>query len=109
MAGFERALTGRPDDARGDVDRISSEALRPAALMVGVLFVVFAVENWLAYPAPARGTVVPSNIGLAVLGFALYGLFRRVTLSALGTHVAAAVLTRSSRGCSTSRSTRATR
>src|SRR5437762_560185 len=92
MAGFERARTGYPDDARGDVDRISSEALRPAALMVGILFVVFAVENWLPYPPHARRTVVLYNIGLAVLGFALYGLFRRITLSARGTHIAAAVL-----------------
>jgi len=92
MAGVSRALTGCPDDARGDVDQISSEALRPAALLVGILFVVFTVDNWLGYPPDARGTVVPYDIGLAMLGFALYGVFRRITLSARGTHVAAAVL-----------------
>jgi signal transduction histidine kinase/ActR/RegA family two-component response regulator len=91
MAGFVRALTGGPDD-RGEVDQISSEALRPAALMVGVLFLVFTVQNGLEYPPQARATVVPYNIALSVLGFGLYGVFRRITLSARGTHIAAAVL-----------------
>jgi hypothetical protein len=49
-----------PADA---LDQFSSEALRPAALMVGLLFVVFAVQNGLSYPADARAIAVPYDIG----------------------------------------------
>jgi two-component system, cell cycle sensor histidine kinase and response regulator CckA len=78
--------------ATGDIDDLATDALRPAALMVGVLFVVFTIQNWMSYPPSARATVVPYNIGLVLLGFTLYGVCRRVKLSSFGTHVAATVL-----------------
>ncbi|HEX3765529.1 MAG TPA: response regulator [Kofleriaceae bacterium] len=77
---------------QGDVDQFSSEALRPTALMVGVLFVVFAIQNGLSFPPDARVTVVPYNIGLSLLGFTLYGVCRRIPLTSRTAHLAAAGL-----------------
>jgi len=78
--------------AQGDLDQISTEALRPAAFIVGVVFIVFTIQNWLSYPPDARATVVPYNIGLVVLGFTLYGVCRRITLSPRGLRFAASGL-----------------
>jgi len=87
----ERAWTGRLEVA-DDLDQLTSEALRPTALMVGLLFVVFAIQNGLSYPPDARATVVPYNIALSVLGFTLYAVCRRIRLSSRATHLAAASL-----------------
>ena len=93
IADADRAkLTGRLAKVEGDLDQIATEALRPAALTVGGVFVLFTIQNWLTYPANARATVVPYNLALVVLGFTLYGVCRRVTLSPRGIHLASAVL-----------------
>jgi signal transduction histidine kinase len=88
----DAALTGRLAKAEGDFDQLAAEALRPAALLVGTLFVAFAIQNWLTYPANARAVVVPYNLGLVALGFTLYGVCRRVALSSRAVHLAAAGL-----------------
>ncbi|HEU4730732.1 MAG TPA: ATP-binding protein [Kofleriaceae bacterium] len=85
----ERALTGRLAKIEGERDQIATEALRPTALMVGVVFIVFTIQNWVSYPPEARATVVPYNVGLVVLGFTLYAVCRRITLSSRGSHIAA--------------------
>jgi signal transduction histidine kinase/ActR/RegA family two-component response regulator len=74
------------------VSDIGTEALQPAALVVGLVFVVFAVYNWIAFPAPARVPVTLYDLALIVLGFALYALCRRVTITPRGAHLGAAVL-----------------
>jgi len=85
----EAALTGRMARVQVDLDQVATEALRPAALLVGVIFVVFAIQNWVSYPPDARAVVVPYNVGLVVIGFTLYGVCRRITLSTRGIHLAA--------------------
>jgi signal transduction histidine kinase/CheY-like chemotaxis protein len=71
---------------------IGTEAVQPAALVVGSVFVVFAIYNWIAFPPPARIPVFVYDLVLIGLGFALYAICRRVTLSSRGAHLCAALL-----------------
>jgi signal transduction histidine kinase/CheY-like chemotaxis protein len=88
----QRALTGPLARVVDDLDRVATDGLRPAAMAVGVLFSVFTIYNWLAYPPDVRIPVVICDLGLVVLGFALYAVCRRRTLSSNGIHIAAAAL-----------------
>jgi signal transduction histidine kinase/ActR/RegA family two-component response regulator len=88
----ERALTGRLARVAGDLDRVATDGLRPAAMAVGILFSVFSINNWLRYPPAVRTPVVIYDLGLVALGFTLYTVCRRVGLSSRGTHIAAAAL-----------------
>jgi hypothetical protein len=85
-------LTGQLARVVGDLDRVATDGLRPAAMAVGVLFTVFTVYNWLAYPPDVRIPVVLYDLGLVVLGFGLYAVCRRRTLSSNGIHLGAAAL-----------------
>jgi two-component system cell cycle sensor histidine kinase/response regulator CckA len=88
----DSALTGRLARVAGDLDRVATDGLRPAAMAVGILFTVFSVNNWLRYPPEVRTLVVIYDLGLVALGFSLYGVCRRVVLSSRGIHLAAAAL-----------------
>ncbi|HEX8111802.1 MAG TPA: histidine kinase dimerization/phospho-acceptor domain-containing protein, partial [Kofleriaceae bacterium] len=70
-----------------------TDALQAAALIVGVLFIVFAVYNWLAFPPRARGPVCIHDLCLIALGSGIYALCRaRRSLSLTAVHVGAAIL-----------------
>jgi signal transduction histidine kinase/CheY-like chemotaxis protein len=88
----EPALTGSLARAASDLDRLRSDGLKGAALAVGSLYIVITINNWLQYPPDVRVTVLLYNLGLVVLGFSLYVLCRRITLSSTGIHVGVAVL-----------------
>jgi signal transduction histidine kinase/CheY-like chemotaxis protein len=88
----QRALTGSLARVVGDLDRVATDGLRPAAMAVGILFSVFTIYNAIAYPPGVRLPVVLVDLGLVALGFGLYGLTRRRTLSSNGIHIAAAAL-----------------
>src|SRR4051812_8624275 len=65
----ESALTGRLARVAGDLDRLATDGLRPAAMAVGILFSVFSVDNWLRYPPDVRKLLVVYDLGLVALGF----------------------------------------
>ena len=88
----QRALTGPLARVADDLDRVATDGLRPAAMAVGVLFSVFTIYNGLAYPPGVRVPVVMCDLGLVALGFGLYAVCRRRTLSSTGIHIAAAAL-----------------
>jgi two-component system cell cycle sensor histidine kinase/response regulator CckA len=79
--------------ARADyLTYITADELRPAAFVVGALFVVFTIYNWLQFQPGVRGPVCLYDVGLIALGFGLYVACRRITLSSTAIHIAAAVL-----------------
>jgi signal transduction histidine kinase/CheY-like chemotaxis protein len=82
----------QPRPLRVGLGEISSDNFRPAAIVVGALFVVFTIYNWFQFPPGVRGPMCTYDLGLVVLGFGLYTLCRRVSLSPTGVHIAAAVL-----------------
>jgi signal transduction histidine kinase/CheY-like chemotaxis protein len=88
----ERALDGSLARVAGDLDQVASDGLKAAALAVGVLYIVLAINNWLRYPPGVRAAVLLYNLGLVALGFSLYAVCRRSALSSAGIHVAVAVL-----------------
>ncbi|HEX3763342.1 MAG TPA: ATP-binding protein [Kofleriaceae bacterium] len=70
-----------------------ADSLRPAAMIVGLLFIPFLIYNALAFPPGARGPVCLHDIAMIALGFGLYAACRRrPTLSLLAVHVGATVL-----------------
>jgi signal transduction histidine kinase/ActR/RegA family two-component response regulator len=75
-----------------DLGRIASEALRPAALVVGLMFVVFAIYNWVAFPPSVRLAAVISDLVLVAVGLGMYAALRRITLSSTGFHIAGSSL-----------------
>jgi signal transduction histidine kinase/CheY-like chemotaxis protein len=75
-----------------DLRHMAADDLRPAALMVALLFSVMAVYNWVEFPPPARLPSVLYDLALIVCGAALYVACRRVKLSPTGVYLAAAVL-----------------
>ncbi|HEU4732024.1 MAG TPA: hypothetical protein VFT22_29210, partial [Kofleriaceae bacterium] len=87
-----RALTGRLARVERDLGQVANDGLRPAAFVVGVLFVVFGAYNWVALPPDARTPLVLYDAALIAFSFALYGVCRRFELSSNGVHVAAAAL-----------------
>jgi signal transduction histidine kinase/ActR/RegA family two-component response regulator len=75
-----------------DLRHLGNEGLQPAALVVGLVFIPFAIYDWLVSPDEVRGMACSYDLALVVLGFAMFRLSRRVTLSLRGLHVGAAVL-----------------
>jgi signal transduction histidine kinase/ActR/RegA family two-component response regulator len=70
-----------------------TDGLQAAALIVGLLFIVFAVYNWLAFPPGARGPVCLHDLGLIALGFGIHAMCRkRRALSLSAVHRCAAIL-----------------
>ena len=88
----EPALSGSLARAASDLDQVRSDGLQGAALAVGSLYIVITINNWLQFPPEVRVLVLLYNVGLVVLGFSLYALCRRITLSSTGIHIAVAVL-----------------
>jgi signal transduction histidine kinase/CheY-like chemotaxis protein len=66
--------------------------MRPSALAVGGLFVIFAIYNWFDFPPRARVPVVIYDLALIVFGFGLYAACRRITLSPTGAYIASTAL-----------------
>jgi signal transduction histidine kinase/CheY-like chemotaxis protein len=85
------AATGRRAGT-GDLGDVTSDNFRPAAFVVGALFVVFTVYNWVQFRPGVREPMAIYDVALVALGFGLYGLCRRISLSFVGLHIAAAVL-----------------
>ena len=76
-----------------DVGHLATDGLLPAALVVGIMFVVFAIYNWIAFPPGVRGPVCAHDLGLVALGFGMYAMCRRRrALSVHGVHCCAAIL-----------------
>jgi signal transduction histidine kinase/ActR/RegA family two-component response regulator len=69
-----------------------TDGLQAAALVVGIVFVVFLVYNALAFPPGARGPVCIHDAGMIALGVALYMVCRRRALSLTAAHLGAAIL-----------------
>jgi len=88
----EHALTGSLARVAGDLDQVASDGLKAAALAVGILYILIAINNWLQFPPAVRVTVLLYNLGLIVLGFSLYAVCRRAALSSTGIHIAVAAL-----------------
>jgi signal transduction histidine kinase/CheY-like chemotaxis protein len=88
----QRVLTGRLARVERDLGSVATDGLRPAALAVGLLFVAFAIYNWVAFSPDIRVPVVLYDLALVALGFGLYTVCRRVQLSTRGIHMAAAAL-----------------
>jgi len=76
----------------GGLGEITSDNFRPAAFVVGALFVAFTVYNWLTFRPGVREPMCLYDLGLVVLGFGQYAIARRVSLSPTGVHIFAAVL-----------------
>src|SRR5690349_7208107 len=63
-------LPGRTRPVSGPLSTVAStgnawtDGLQPAALIVGLLFIVFTVYNWLAFPPGVRGPVCIHDLGL---------------------------------------------
>jgi signal transduction histidine kinase/CheY-like chemotaxis protein len=76
----------------GGLGEITSDNFRPAAFVVGALFVAFTVYNWLTFRPGVREPMCIYDIGLVVLGFGQYALARRISLSPTGVHIFAAGL-----------------
>jgi len=91
-AQHQHALTGRLALVELDLRGVATDGLRPAALAVGILFVVFAIYNWFAFAPAIRLPVVIYDVALIALGFGLFAVCRRVQLSPRGIHIGAAVL-----------------
>jgi signal transduction histidine kinase/ActR/RegA family two-component response regulator len=77
---------------QGDLGRVTSESVRPAALVVGVMFILFAIYNWVAFPASVRVAAVISDLVLVAVGVGMYAALGRIALSQTGCHIAATVL-----------------
>jgi signal transduction histidine kinase/CheY-like chemotaxis protein len=76
-----------------EVGHLAADGLQPAALLVGTVFIVFAVYNWLVFPPPARVPVFVYDLVLVGLGFLLYGMCRRKRIVSMGgVHLSAAAL-----------------
>jgi len=88
----ERALSGSLARVAGDLDQVASDGLKAAALAVGILYILIAINNWLQFPLEVRVIVLLYNLGLVALGFGLYAVCRRITLSSTGVYIAVAVL-----------------
>ena len=88
----EHALTGSLARVAGDLDQVAADGLKAAALAVGILYILIAINNWLQYPPAVRVTVLIYNLGLVALGFGMYAACRRIRLSSTGVHVAVAAL-----------------
>ncbi|HEY0477702.1 MAG TPA: histidine kinase dimerization/phospho-acceptor domain-containing protein, partial [Kofleriaceae bacterium] len=85
-------LSGPLGRVEGDLRHLGNDGLQPAALLVGGLFVVFTIYNWLGFPVGVRGPVCVYDLGLVALGFGIYKICRRVPPSLRGVHLGAAVL-----------------
>ncbi|HSS00748.1 MAG TPA: ATP-binding protein [Kofleriaceae bacterium] len=81
----------RPRTA-GGLGEITSDNFRPAAIVVGGLFVAFTIYNWIDFRPGVREPMCIYDLGLVVLGFGQYTLSRRISLSPTGVHIFAAVL-----------------
>ncbi|HMG57630.1 MAG TPA: ATP-binding protein, partial [Kofleriaceae bacterium] len=94
MPGAAPGVPGRrPERGDREVGHLATDGLQPAALVVGAVFVVFAIYNAIAFPPGARGPVCAHDIGMIALGFGLYALCRRKRiLSISGVHCCAAIL-----------------
>ena len=64
-----------------DIDSGGTDGLRATALVVAVLFAVYAVQNALVFPPGARGPAVVYDLALVACGAMLYAVCRRVRLS----------------------------
>jgi len=71
---------------------IGTEAIRPAALVVGVLFVLFGISNAVSLPPEVRTPLLCYNAVLSAFGFTMYAATRRIRLSSRGTYLAVATL-----------------
>jgi signal transduction histidine kinase/CheY-like chemotaxis protein len=70
-----------------------TDGLQSAALIVGLLFIVFTVYNWLAFPPGVRGPVCIHDLGLTALGFGIHAVCRkRRAVSLFAVHLCAALL-----------------
>jgi len=90
-AGPRDAVTGPPPPDAA-LPSITAEDFRPAALIVGLLFVGFAIYNWLAFEPGAREAMCLYDLVLIALGLGFYAMSRRISLSSNGVHIAAAAL-----------------
>jgi signal transduction histidine kinase/CheY-like chemotaxis protein len=93
---IEAGVTSRARTDR-DVGRLAQHSLRAAALAIAMLFVAIGIYTALAPYGPhfLPGTRVPlvaSDVVLALTGFAMYELCRRLTLSPTKVHAIAATL-----------------
>ena len=70
-----------------DVPQLGKDALQPAALLVGFMFIAYAIANWLTFPVGAREPACLYDLALVGFGFAMYQVCRRVPLSDRGVHL----------------------
>ncbi len=70
-----------------DVPQLGKDALQPASLLVGFMFIAYAIYNWLLFPVGAREPACAYDLALVGLGFAMYQVCRRVPLSDRGVHL----------------------
>jgi signal transduction histidine kinase/ActR/RegA family two-component response regulator len=71
---------------------MATDSLRPAALEVGVLFILFAAYSPFAFPPGTRVPLLIYDFVLVVTGFVLYAVCRRSTLSASRAYLTSALL-----------------
>jgi signal transduction histidine kinase/CheY-like chemotaxis protein len=76
----------------GDPRHIAADDVRPAALILALVFAVFTVYNAVAFPPPARIPMVAYDLGLVALSAGVYVAFRRIELTPNGVYAVAALL-----------------
>src|SRR5262249_51644994 len=80
-AQVDEAPRRRRSRVKSDLSEITSDNFRPAAFIVGSLFVVFAIYKWFQFRPGVREPICIYDLALVVLGFGLYALCRRVKLA----------------------------
>jgi signal transduction histidine kinase/CheY-like chemotaxis protein len=87
-----RPVTSETQTRIEDLAYITAADVRPVALIVGLLFIVFTIYNALALLPSARVAMCSYDVALIALGFALYAACGRLRLSSNGVHAIAAAL-----------------
>jgi signal transduction histidine kinase/ActR/RegA family two-component response regulator len=75
-----------------ELQGIGTDGLRPAGLVVGLLFAVFGIYNWLTFPHDMRVPAAGFDAMLSAIGFAIYRACGRQRISSRRAHVVAAAL-----------------
>jgi signal transduction histidine kinase len=87
-----RPPTGPIERVEQELGEISADALRPAALTLGILFLAFGIYYAVAIPPGPRGPIVLYDAVLSAVGFATYAACRRYPLASRTVHVLSAVI-----------------
>jgi signal transduction histidine kinase/ActR/RegA family two-component response regulator len=91
--GVELPRPSEPDPTETRDGNAWTDGLQAAALVVGIVFVVFLIYNAVAFPPGARGPVCLHDGGMIALGFGIYARCRRGrALSLTAVHLVAAIL-----------------